>query len=65
MSAKAFEVNFGVIMGSAQADGGVAQLAEIPVGGVALPEGVGLAVREARVAVGGEISTPRQTPLDA
>ena len=40
MPAKAFEVNFGVVMSSTQADGGVAQLVEIPVGGVAFPEGV-------------------------
>src|SRR6266487_560562 len=61
MPAEAFEVNFGVIMGSAQTDGGVAQLVEIPVGGIAFPERVGLAVRETSVAIGGEISTPRQT----
>src|SRR5512135_756936 len=61
MSAKAFEVNFGVIMGCTQANGCMAQLVEIPVGGIAFPEGVSLPVGEARIAIGGEISTPRQT----
>ena len=46
MPAKTFEVDFGVVMSNAQADGGVAQLVETPVGGVVLPEGVGLPVRE-------------------
>src|SRR5438445_3447761 len=63
MAAKAFEVNFGVIMGCTQANGRVAQLVEIPVGGIAFPERVSLPVGEARIAVGGEISTPRQTGL--
>ncbi len=34
---------------------------EIPVGGIPFPERVGLPVREARIALGGEISTSRQT----
>ena len=61
MSAKAFEVGFGVIMGSANADRRMAKLMEIPVRGIPFPERVGLPVREARIAIGGEISTPRQT----
>src|SRR5436309_612592 len=61
MPAKAFEVDFGVVMGSTQADSSVAQLVEIPVGGVAFPEGVGLPVREARIAVSVQISTAWQT----
>ena len=61
MSAKAFEVDFGVVMGNTQADGGVTELVEIPVGGVAFPEGVGLPLREACVAISSEISTSRQT----
>ena len=58
MSAKAFEVNYGVIMGCTQTNCRVAQLVEIPVGGIAFPEGVSLPVGEARIAVRGEISTP-------
>ncbi len=61
MSAKAFEVDFGVVMGSSQADGRVAQSVEIPVGGVAFPEGVGLSAGEACIAVGVQISPARQT----
>jgi len=35
MPAKAFEIGFGVIMGSTQADRRVAELVEIPAGGIA------------------------------
>src|SRR5436190_23907111 len=63
MSAKAFEIGFGVIMGSACADRRVAELVEIPVRSIAFPERVGLPVREACITVGSEISTPRQTGL--
>ncbi len=59
MPAKAFEVNFGVVMSSTQADGRVAQLVEILAGGIAFPEGVGLPIREACVAVGVQVSTAR------
>src|SRR5450755_4052505 len=61
MSAKAFKIGFGVIMGSANANRRVTKLMEIPIGSIAFPERVGLPIREARVAVGGEISPPRQT----
>src|SRR5260370_37642355 len=65
MSAKAFEIGFGVIMGSAYADCRMAELVEIPVGGILFPERVGLPVRKAGVAVGGEISPSRQGCLTA
>src|SRR6266487_5584155 len=61
MPAKAFEVNFGIIMSSAQTDSRVAQLVEIPVGGIAFPERIGLPVGETCVAIGVQISTARQT----
>jgi len=63
MSAKAFEVGFGVIMGSADADRRVTELMEIPVMSIPFPERVDLPVREARVALGSEISTTKQTSL--
>src|SRR5258708_2599795 len=60
MHAKAFEVGFSVIMGSTQADRRVAELVEIPVGGIAFPERISLPVREACVVIGGKIRSPRQ-----
>lgn len=61
MPAKTLEINSGVIMGSMQAYGGAAQLVQIPVGGIALPERVGLPIREAGVAIGVQISTARES----
>src|SRR5437868_12810469 len=61
MPAKAFEIGFRVIMGSTDADRCVAELVEIPVRSIPFPERVGLPIREACVAIGGEICTPRQT----
>jgi len=55
-----FEVNFGIIMSSAQADRRVTQLMEIPVRGITFPEGVDLPVGETRGAIGVQISTSRQ-----
>ncbi len=59
-STKAFEVDFSVVTGSTNADHRVAQLVEILVGCVALPERVGLSIRETCVAVASEIGSPRQ-----
>ena len=38
MTVKAFELDFGVVMGSAQVDGRVTQLVEILVGSAAFPK---------------------------
>src|SRR5258708_33593378 len=63
MPTKALEIDFGVIVGRSHADRGMAQLVEIPAGRILLPECVSLTVREARIAIRRQVSTPRKTGL--
>src|SRR6266571_4329582 len=63
MSTKTLEINFCVIMGCPHADGGVAQLVEIPARRILLPECVRLAVGKTRIAIRREIGAPGKTGL--
>jgi hypothetical protein len=55
MPAEAFELDLVVAVGGARSDGRMAKLMQIPAGRVFLPERVGLAIRQPRMAVGGQI----------
>src|SRR5258707_3869350 len=63
MATKALEIDFGVIVGSLDTDGRVAQLVEIPVRRIFLPECICLAVGKTSIAVRREISAPGKPGL--
>src|SRR5258708_30929572 len=58
MAAKALQVHFGIVMRSSDADCGMAELVQIPVWCVLLPQGICLTVGEAGIAPGREIHSP-------
>src|SRR5260370_39392065 len=63
MPTKALEIDFGVIVGRSHANRGMAQLVQIPARRILFPEGVSLAIREARIAIRRQVSTPRKPGL--
>ena len=63
MPAEALEFDLVVAVGGARADGSMAKLVEVPAGRVLLPQRVGLAVREPRVAISGQIRAAWRTCL--
>src|SRR5258708_17918837 len=58
MAAKALQVHFGIVMRSSDADCGMAELVQIPVWCVLLPQGICLTVGEAGITAGREIRSP-------
>jgi hypothetical protein len=57
LSVEAFQFDLVVAVGGPRADGGVAQLVKVPAGRVPLPERIGLPIRQACMAIGGQISS--------
>src|SRR5689334_18458733 len=63
MPTKALEIDLRILMSSPHADGGMAELVEIPARCILLPEGIRLTVGKAGITIGREIGPPGEPSL--